>query len=225
MATVEVLDDTFETLVLKSPLPVLVDFWAPWCAPCKMVAPILEELSETYAGRLTIAKVDVDRAQMVAMRYRIQSIPTMALFVDGQPVQAVQGALPKEALIRFIEQHVPEGGGGGVTITVDELAAAIDRKIPLQVFDVREQNDFSRSHLLGAQCVSVDDLKKRWAEEPPEGIAVLICRTGERSKEAAKELRETLGERVVALEKGLLEWEGSGRPTYSDREERALQEA
>lgn len=224
MATVEVLDDTFEKLVLQSPRPVLVDFWATWCAPCRMVAPILEELSETYAGRLTIAKVDVDRARMVAMRYRIQSIPTMALFVDGQPVQAVQGALPKEALVQFIEQHLPKGGAG-ITMTVDELAVAIDRKVPLQLIDVREPNDFSRSHLLGAQCVPVEDLPKRFQNEPPEELVVLICRTGDKSKEAAEELGKAFPERVVALEKGLLEWEGSGKPTYSDREERALQEA
>ena len=224
MATVEVRDDTFEATVLGNERPVLVDFWATWCAPCRAVAPILEELSETYADRLVIAKVDVDRAPMTAMRFRIQSIPTLALFVGGQPVQAVQGALPKEALVDFIEQFVPKAGGG-VTITVAELATALEGATPPEVVDIRDANDFSRSHLLGARCASVDELPEQLAQRPPAAMVVLICRTGERSKEAAEELRQTFGPTVVALEKGLLEWEGSGRPTYSDREERALQEA
>lgn len=224
MPTIEVQDDTFESIVLKSSKPVLVDFWATWCQPCKLVAPILEELSRTYADRMTVAKVDVDRCPMTAMRYRIQSIPTMALFVDGQPVQAVQGALPKEALIRFIDQYVP-GAEGGVTISVDDLAAAIDQGGPLELIDIRGSNDFSRSHLLGARCIPVEQLSERLAEMPKDAVVVLICRTGEKSKEAAETLQASAGREVLALDKGLLEWEGSGRPTYSDREERALQEA
>lgn len=224
MPTVEVRDETFEAAVLANEKPVLVDFWATWCAPCRTVAPILEELSETFADRLVVAKVDVDRSPMVAMRYRVQSIPTMALFIDGQPVQAVQGALPKEALIDFIEQFVPKRGSG-VTITVEELAAALEQGRPLAVIDIRGANDFSRSHLLGARCIAAEALPEHFAKGRPEATVVLICRTGERSKEVAEELQSTLGSNIVALEKGLLEWEGSGRPTYSDREERALQGA
>ena len=82
--TVAVTDSTFDEIVLKSANPVLVDFWATWCRPCQMVAPILEELTQEYAGKLTIAKLDVDQNQSTAQKYRVMSIPTMIIFKAGQ---------------------------------------------------------------------------------------------------------------------------------------------
>ncbi len=84
--TVAVTDSTFDEMVLKSANPVLVDFWATWCRPCQMVAPILEELTQDYAGKLTIAKLDVDQNQQTAQKYRVMSIPTMIIFKQGKPV-------------------------------------------------------------------------------------------------------------------------------------------
>jgi len=96
--TVAVTDNTFDEIVLKSANPVLVDFWATWCRPCQMVAPILEELTEEYAGKLTIAKLDVDQNQLTAQKFRVMSIPTMLIFKRGKPVANIVGFKPKDKL-------------------------------------------------------------------------------------------------------------------------------
>ena len=96
--TVAVTDNTFDEIVLKSANPVLVDFWATWCRPCQMVAPILEELTEEYAGKLTIAKLDVDQNQLTAQKFRVMSIPTMLIFKQGKPVANIVGFKPKDKL-------------------------------------------------------------------------------------------------------------------------------
>jgi len=101
--TVAVTDSNFEEMVVKASGPVLVDFWATWCRPCQMIAPILEELSGEYEGKLTIAKLDVDQNQQTAQRYRVMSIPTMILFKNGEPVSNMVGFKPKEALKQEID--------------------------------------------------------------------------------------------------------------------------
>jgi thioredoxin 1 len=101
--TVAVTDSTFEELVLKSTSPVLVDFWATWCRPCMMVAPILEELTQEYAGKLTIAKLDVDQNQQTAQKYHVMSIPTMIVFKGGQPTTNIVGFKPKDQLKKELD--------------------------------------------------------------------------------------------------------------------------
>jgi len=91
---VNVTDDSFESEVLQSDIPVLVDYWAPWCGPCKMAAPVLEKIAGEYEGRLKICKVNVDEEREVASRYRIMSIPTMFLFKDGEMVNQIMGVTP-----------------------------------------------------------------------------------------------------------------------------------
>jgi len=103
---VHVGDDNFEAEVLNSDLPCLVDFWAPWCGPCLMVAPALEEIANEYDGKLKVCKVNVDDAGGVATRYGIMSIPTLMVFKNGEPVQTTIGALPKKNLEAFIKPHI-----------------------------------------------------------------------------------------------------------------------
>ncbi|OBH15716.1 thioredoxin [Mycobacterium sp. E3247] len=106
-ATIEVSDASFSTEVLSSSKPVLVDFWATWCGPCKMVAPVLEEIASERAAQLTVAKLDVDANPVTARDFQVVSIPTMILFKDGQPVKRIVGAKGKAALLRELSDAVP----------------------------------------------------------------------------------------------------------------------
>ena len=99
-STVTVTDDSFAEAVLSSAKPVLVDFWATWCGPCRMVAPVLEEIAAEKAGSLTVAKVDVDANPGTARDFQVVSIPTLILFKDGKPVKRIVGAKGKAALLR-----------------------------------------------------------------------------------------------------------------------------
>lgn len=92
--------------VLNSPVPVLVDFWAVWCGPCRLIAPIVEELGQQYEGKLKVYKVDVDQEQQLAMQYGIMSIPTLLLFKNGQVVEQIVGALPKGAIEQKLAKHL-----------------------------------------------------------------------------------------------------------------------
>ena len=103
---IEITDTNFEQEVLKSDIPVLVDFWAQWCAPCHMVAPAVREIAEEYKGRLKVCKLNVDEAPDAASRYGIMSIPTLAVFKDGEVADKIVGALPKFELETTIKQHI-----------------------------------------------------------------------------------------------------------------------
>jgi len=104
--TVKVNDVNFEQEVLKSDIPVFVDFWAEWCGPCFMVAPAVEEIASEYQGQLKVCKINVDEAPNTAVNYQIMSIPTLALFKNGVLVDKIIGALPKSELERMIKAHL-----------------------------------------------------------------------------------------------------------------------
>ena len=104
--TVVVTDTNFEEVVVNSETPVLVDFWAEWCGPCKMIAPVLDEIAGEMADKLTIGKLDVDANQSTAMAFGVMSIPTMMLFKKGQPVATIVGFQPKAQLLGKISPHL-----------------------------------------------------------------------------------------------------------------------
>ena len=99
-------DATFNAEVIQSTTPVLIDYWAEWCGPCKMIAPILDEVATSYAGRLTVAKMNVDENRSVPAQYGIRGIPTLMVFKDGQLAATKVGALSKAQLTAFIDQHL-----------------------------------------------------------------------------------------------------------------------
>jgi thioredoxin 1 len=105
-STVTVTDESFAEQVLGSDKPVLVDFWATWCGPCKQVAPVLEEIASAHTEKITVAKMDIDKNTQTARKYQIMSIPTMILFSDGEPVKKIVGAKPKAALLKELDGYL-----------------------------------------------------------------------------------------------------------------------
>lgn len=102
----QITDSTFKQEVLHSDLPVLVDFWAPWCGPCRLVSPTVEEVAEQYDGKVKVVKLDTDENPQVAIEYGIRSIPTLMIFKEGQKVDMVVGAVPKVTLTTALEKHI-----------------------------------------------------------------------------------------------------------------------
>jgi thioredoxin 1 len=106
MKPIEVTDGNFQHEVLDSDIPVLVDFWAVWCGPCKMIAPVVEELAGEYDGKLKVGKLDVDNNPETSMKFGVRSIPTLMIFKKGQVVEQIIGAMPKRNLVAKLSPHL-----------------------------------------------------------------------------------------------------------------------
>jgi len=105
-AIIEISDSNFESEVVNSDVPVLVDFWAPWCGPCRAIAPIVEEISSTYEGKIKVGKMNVDENQSTTMKFGIRSIPTIIMFKGGEAVEQIIGAVPKAEIEKVVEKSI-----------------------------------------------------------------------------------------------------------------------
>ena len=106
MAVLHLDQDSFVNTIKTSDKPVLVDFWAPWCGPCRMLAPILEELEKDMGTKITVAKVNVDENQELAQEFQIMSIPAMMIFKGGKPVDSMVGLMPKDRIVAYLNKHI-----------------------------------------------------------------------------------------------------------------------
>ena len=102
----EITDSSFQEVVLQSDKPVLVDFWAPWCPPCRMLSPVIEQLHNEFEGKAVVAKIDVDNNQQVSLEYGIKSIPTLLIFKNGEVVDKIVGLSPKEVIVEKLSAHL-----------------------------------------------------------------------------------------------------------------------
>ena len=104
--TIEITDDNFETEVVKSSTPVLVDFWAAWCAPCRAIAPTIDSIAEEYKGRVKVGKLDVDAHMATGTRFRVQGIPTLLVFKDGQVKEQIVGIVDRSVITKALDKHL-----------------------------------------------------------------------------------------------------------------------
>ncbi|MFO0571670.1 MAG: thioredoxin domain-containing protein [Polyangiaceae bacterium] len=208
MALKAVTERDFEQEVLMSELPVLLEFGAEWCGPCKVVAPELEALARELEGKAKIVSVDIDKSPMLAREMGVQSVPTFVVFHRGRPIGGRVGALKKAQLAEMLEPYLPRAAG---SLKPEEVAALIARG-QVSAVDTREAAAYARAHLPRAVHMPLEELRSRLAElHMLPGAPVLYCRGGDKTQKLAAELAES-GMPVSVLEGGLLGWEAAGLP-------------
>lgn len=201
---------TFEREVLQSELPVLVDFYADWCGPCKTMAPEVDAIATELEGKAKVVKINIDESKRIATAMRIQSVPTSVVFFQGRPVAAQPGALKRNKLREMIEPFLPRAEGA---VTAKELFQAIRTGAAIAPVDIREAPAFGRAHLPGAISMPAEGdngIETRLAElHMLPGEPLLYCRSGAQSKALAEKLAAS-GIPVAFLDGGLLAWEAEG---------------
>ncbi len=208
MALPVIADKDFEREVLRSELPVLIDFFADWCAPCKTVEPEVEAIAAELEGKAKVVKVDIDRAKRIAQSCAIRAVPTFVVFARGRPVAAEQGVLKRAQLRDMLDPFLPRAEGA---LRAIELAQAMREGQAVPV-DTRDAASYGRARIPGAANIPLEELETRLAElHMFPGAPILYCRSGDKTKEMADKLAEQ-GVPVGFLEGGLLAWEAEGLP-------------
>jgi thioredoxin len=208
MAIAVVEERDFEREVLRSELPVLVDFYADWCGPCKLMEPDVVALAHELEGKAKVVKVNIDRSKVLAQRLRIQSVPTTMVFHGGRVAAAEVGQLRKVQLRQMIEPFLPRAEGALRPVEVAQLL----KQRQIVPVDTREPAVFGRMHLPRAVNIPIGEIPTRLAElHMLSGEPVLYCRGGEQTKDLAAKLADQ-GSPVAFLEGGVLAWEAEGLP-------------
>jgi thioredoxin 1/putative thioredoxin len=206
MALQMVTEQTFEREVMLSETPVLVEFGAEWCGPCKLVAPELEALSRELSGKAKIVTVDIDKSPLLARELGVQSVPTFVVFNQGRPVGGRVGALKRPQLREMLDPFLPRQAGA---IKPEELAQLIAQRRVVAV-DTREPAVFNRAHIPGAVNMPLGEIEGRLAElHMLPAVPVLYCRGGDQTKELSAKMTEQ-GMPLSFLEGGVLGWEAAG---------------
>jgi thioredoxin 1/putative thioredoxin len=207
MATLtQVTEQNFEMEILRSELPVLVEFGAEWCGPCKTVAPEVEAIANELAGRVKVVTVDIDKAPLLAREMGIQSVPAFVVFQQGRPVGGRVGAMRRNELRQLLDPVLPRATGA----IKPEEAAQLLTQGQVSLIDTREAPVYQRAHLPGAVNIPIEEIENRLAElhmlpSPP----LVYCRAGDKTKELAEKLHQQ-GVPLSFLEGGVLGWEAAG---------------
>lgn len=213
MSNVKTITDAeLEKEVLHSDLPVLIDFFADWCGPCKTLSPRVEALADDTVGRLKVFKLDVDQNPMAVQMFRIQAMPTLVLVHERQIVDVIQGAVDRKALDAFVAPVLSASGSGGVEAwDPDRLKLALEATMVVPV-DLRDDADFQRARLPGVVSVPAAQLAGRVAELRALGETLIAYdRDGTTASDNAKILADA-GITAGYLDGGLLAWEAAFYP-------------
>jgi thioredoxin 1 len=198
----------FEREVLRSELPVLIEFTADWCQPCKAIAPEVEAFAREVAGKAKVIKIDIDKSPTIAQQLRIQSVPTFMVVAEGRIQDGVVGAIGKKKMQELVEPFLPRAAGALKSAELAQLLAGG----AVAAVDTRDAAAFARAHLPAAVNFPIEEIESRLAElHMLRGQPVLYCRSGDKTKELSAKLAE-LGTPVAFLEGGILAWEAEGLP-------------
>lgn len=208
MTVLNVTEATFEKEVLRSEIPVLVDFYADWCQPCKVQSPIVEQVARELEGKVKVVKIDSDKNRRLAQAFQVQSIPMLFVVQNGE-VAGVwdQGVADKKTILKLLQPVLPRSAN---ELKPNELAALLKERRVLPV-DVRDAAAFQRYRIPGAINIPASELETRAAELVPRDgrVRVLYARANDEAKDLAEKLMKQ-GHQVGFLAGGFLHWEADG---------------
>jgi len=198
----------FEQAVLRSELPVLIQFTADWCGPCKQIAPEVEAFAEEMRGKANVVKVDIDRAPTLARELQVKSVPTFMVFAEQRIADVAVGAIGKKKMRAMMDPFLPRAEGALKPLELAELL----REGAVIAVDTRDAGAYKRAHVPGAAHMPIEEIENRLAElHMFQARPVLYCRAGDKTKELAERLNDQ-GVPVAFLEGGLLGWEAEALP-------------